>query len=88
MADKAIKVAVLEGDFASLCALGFPLPLSLQLQQSCVRLNEAMWTARSTNGGFSVNFFWPASDLKSQVQPKKKRKRRRAKAPKNGINCD
>ena len=82
MADKAIKVAVLEGDFASLCALGFPLPLSLQLQQSCLRLNEAMWTARSTNGGFSVSFFWPASDLKSQVQPKKKRKRRRAKAKK------
>ena len=79
MADKAIKVAVLEGDFASLCALGFPLPLSLQLQQSCLRLNEAMWTARSTNGGFSVSFFWPASDLKGQVQPKK---RRRAKAKK------
>ena len=81
MADKAIKVAVLEGDFASLCALGFPLSLSLQLQQSCLRLNEAMWTAKSTSGGFSVSFFWPAPDLKSQVQPKK-RKRRRAKARK------
>ena len=52
MADKAIKVAVLEGDFASLCALGFPLPLSLQLQQSCLRLNETMWTAKSSSGGF------------------------------------
>ena len=82
MADRAIKVAVLEGDFASLCALGFPLPLSLQLQQSCLRLNEAMWTAKSTSGGFSVSFFWPAPDLKSQAQPKKKRKRRRAKASK------
>ena len=29
MADKAIKVAVLEGDVPSLCALGFPLALSL-----------------------------------------------------------
>ena len=29
MADKAIKVTVLEGDVPSLCALGFPLPLSL-----------------------------------------------------------
>ena len=29
--------------------------------------------------GLSVSFLWPASDLKSQVQPKKKRKRRRAK---------
>ena len=46
--DKAIKVAVL-GDIASLCALGFPLPLSLQLQQSCLRLNEAMWTTLAPN---------------------------------------
>ena len=35
MADRAIKLAMLEGDFASLRALGFPLPLSFQLQQSC-----------------------------------------------------
>ena len=55
MPDKAIKVAVLEGDFGSLCALGFPLPLSLQLQQSCLRLNEALWTAKSSSGGFSVS---------------------------------
>ena len=82
MADKAIKVAVLEGNFASLCALGFPLSLSLQLQQSCLRLDEAMWTAKSTTGGFSVSFFWPAPDLKSEVQLKRKRKRRRAKARK------
>ena len=82
MADKTIKIAVLEGDFASLCALGFPLPLSLQFQQSCLRLNEAMWTAKSSSGGFSVSLFWPAPDLKTQVQPKKKRKRRRAKARK------
>ena len=81
MADKPIKVAVLEGDFASLCALGFPLSLSLQLQQSCLRLYEAMWTAKTTSGGFSVSFFWPTSDLKSQVQPKRRRKRR-AKAKK------
>ena len=66
------------------CALGFPLLLSLQLQQSCLRLNEAMWTAMSTSGGCSVSFFWPAPDLKSQVQPKKKRKRR-AKARKMAL---
>ena len=41
-----------------------------------------MWTAKSSSGGFSVSLFWPASDLKTQVQPKKKRKRRRAKARK------
>ena len=27
MVDRAIKVSVLEGDFASLSAIGFPLPL-------------------------------------------------------------
>ena len=42
MANKPIKVVVLEGDFASLPALGFPLALSLQLQQSCLRLTDAM----------------------------------------------
>lgn len=26
--------------------------------QSCLRLNEAMWTAKSSSCGFSVSFFW------------------------------
>ena len=62
MADKAIRVAVLDGNFASLCALGFPLSLGIQLQPSCLKLSEAHWTARSTSGGFSVSFFWPAPE--------------------------
>ena len=37
-----------------------------------------MWSAKSTSGGFSISFFWPAPDLKNQVQQKK----RRAKASK------
>ena len=85
MANKPIKVIVLEGDSASLTALGFPMAVSLQLQQSCLSLSEAMWTAKSTNGGFSVSLFWPAPapELKSDVQVKRKRKRRRrAKASK------
>ena len=80
MADKAIRVAVLGGDFASLCALGFPLSLGIQLQQSCLKLSEAHWTARSTSGGFSVSFFWPAPENvenKSEVQSKKKRRKRK-----------
>ena len=55
MADKAIKVAVLEGDFASLCALGFPLPLSLQLQQSCLRLNEEEKEKKSKGRKHGIN---------------------------------
>ena len=36
MADKPIKVGVLEGDFAALSLLVFPLGLAIQLQQSTV----------------------------------------------------
>ena len=76
MADKAIKVAVLEGEFVSLVGLGFPLSLSIQLQESCLILSKAQWTAKSTKSGFSVGFIWPAPDLKV---PRRNR-RRRAKA--------
>ena len=75
MTDRAIRVAVLEGDFASLCALGLSLSLGVQLQQSYLKLSEAYWTARSTSGGFSVSFFWPTPE-NVIVQLKKKRKRR------------
>ena len=33
MADRAIKVAVLEGDFAALSNLGLPISVSIQLQE-------------------------------------------------------
>ena len=33
MADKCTRVVVLEGDFADLSVIGFPLSLSVQLQQ-------------------------------------------------------
>ena len=78
MADRAIRVAVLVGDFASLCALGLPLSLGVQLQQSCLKLSDAQWTARSTSGGFSVSFFWPPPEkVKIENQPWKKKKRKR-----------
>ena len=68
------KWSILEGDLAILSTSGFPLPLCLQLQLSCLRIDEAMWTARSTPGGFSVNLFWPApAPEKNDVQPKKRK---------------
>ena len=90
MANKPIKVIVLEGDLASLTALGFPMAVSLQLQQSCLNLSEAMWTAKSTNGGFSISLYrrgpYPWIEewcpLASHVKRKRKTWRRRAKASK------
>jgi len=56
MAD-SIKVVVLENDFAALCRLGLPVSLSLQLQQSGLKLADALWTARSSGSGFSVSLY-------------------------------
>ena len=61
MVDRAIEVSVLGGVFASPSTVGFPLSLCIQLQLSQLKLKEAMWTAKFTSGGFSVNFFWPTS---------------------------
>ena len=48
-----------------------------------LQLDKALWTARQTNGGFSVTFFWPALEPKSaqdlKTVAKKRRKRRRHK---------
>ena len=81
MVDRAIKVAVLEGDFAAICDLGFPFSLSLQLQSCDLKLSEAMWTAKSSS---SVSLYWPSGALTEKVEPK--RKRRHRKCPKASIN--
>ena len=46
--DKPIKVTLLESDFAVLSLLGFPLGLTIQLQQSNLNLTDALWTAKSS----------------------------------------
>ena len=40
------KVVFLETEFAVLSRLGLPISLSLQLQQSGLKLADALWTAR------------------------------------------
>ena len=62
---------------------GFAPSLGIQLQQSCLKLSEAHWTAKSTSGGFSVSFFWPAPEnvkIGSQIQKKKRKRKKRGKA--------
>ena len=46
-----MKVAVLEGDFAQLSAMGLPLAVAVQLQQSALRLKDALWTAKHSGSG-------------------------------------
>ena len=46
-------MALLEGDFATLSLLGFPLGLTIQLQQSNLNLAGALWIIKSSNSGFS-----------------------------------
>ena len=62
MPDNKIRVAILEGPYASLCNLGMPLTVCLQLQQSGVKLAEALWTAQSSGSGFSVSLYWPTDN--------------------------
>ena len=42
MADRAIKVAVLEGAFAALSNLGLPFSVNFQLQEMGLKLSTAL----------------------------------------------
>ena len=55
------------------------MSLSLQLQQSDLRLERATWTAKSTRTGFSVSLFWPIADHNATELKQNKKKRRRNK---------
>jgi hypothetical protein len=51
----------------------------MQLQTSELKLCDAMWTAKSSTGGFSVSFFWPGVSSKPAIDKGKKQKRRKRK---------
>ena len=87
MAQEPIYVVVLEGAYARLKAAGLPLPVCMQLQDLGVRLSDARWTARQSDGGFSVSLFWsspccpPIYPVGDVLKPTKRR--RRSKRPNN-----
>ena len=74
-----IRVCVLEGLYAHLSQLGFPLSVAVELQNSNIRLDSAKWSTCQSGGGFSVTFFWPSllSGRKATSQPTCKRNCRR-----------
>ena len=74
-----IRVAVLDGQYASLEDQGVPFCLCLHLQQLGLQLNQAQWTARHSLGGFSISF-WPALEKKQPLKKVKKIKKRRVDA--------
>jgi len=75
-ASAAIRVNVLEGNYARMTELGLPLSLAVELQSRNLCLASSLWTAHSSSGGYSVSFFWPSL-------PGKRRCRRRRRKPPN-----
>ena len=82
MADGRIRVSVLEGSFAGLQGVGIPLPVCIHLQDLGLQFEAAQWTAKQSNTGFSISFFWPVQDRSvfGVNRPGKKRRKRRKKA--------
>ena len=76
-----MKVAVLEGDFAQLSAMGLPLAV---VQQSNLKLEGALWTAKCSGSCFSVSLFWPSSASPVSVPAKRRRRRKRKKSKVGG----
>ena len=81
MADGRIRVSVLEGSFAGLQGVGIPLPVCIHLQDLGLQFEGAQWTAKQSNTGFSISFFWPVQDRSAfgVNRPGKKRRKRRKK---------
>lgn len=66
---------MLEGPYAKMTELGFPLSLAVELQCRGLRLDSSLWTARLSNGGYSVSLFWPSQ----RRGPRRRRRRRKPK---------
>jgi len=75
-----IRVCVLEGQYAELSNLGFPVSLAVELQQGGLCLDNAKWSSRLSDAGFSVSFFWPIA------RTTRRRRHRRRRKPKTHPN--
>ena len=73
-----IRVCVLEGQYAQLSNLGFPVSLVMELQQGGLRLDNAKWSSRLSDAGFSVSFFWPVAWTTQRRRHRQRRRKPRA----------
>ena len=78
-----IRVCVLEGQYAQLSNLGFPVSLAVELQQGGLFLDNAKWSSRLSDVGFSVSFFWP---IARTTQRRRHRRRRKPRTNPNSGN--
>ena len=78
--EAAIRVFVLEGQYAQLSYLGFPASLLMELQRAGLRLDNAKWSTRLSDAGFSVSFVWPAAPSMTAQRRRRKRKPRSHKS--------
>ena len=62
--------------------VGIPLPVCIHLQDLGLQFEDAQWTAKQSNTGFSISFFWPVHDRYAfgVNLPSKKCKRRHKRA--------
>ena len=72
--------------FLGLKNAGVPLPICIHLQDQGLQVGSAFWTARQSNEGFSVSFFWrvlknnfTAEKVDVWPQQKKNKTRKRRK---------
>ena len=73
-----IRVCVLEGQYAQLSNLGFPVSLVMELQQGGLSLDNAKWSSCLSDTGFSVSFFWPVAWTTQRHWHRRRRRKPRA----------
>ena len=79
-----ICVSVLESPYSMLTEFGVPLPVCLCMQNKGLQLDKALWTARQSNGGFSISYLLleskSAQDITTVAKKRRKRRRQKKKA--------
>ena len=84
MAAPSADVPALKSAFHALNECGLPLSVCIHLQMCGLHLKNALWTARQTTTGFSVNLFWPSwlpTNNNKRNNNKRRRKPRKKKKP-------
>ena len=84
-AQRARSESVLDGVFSSMCKAGLPLSICIHLQEKGLDFDGAVWTAKQTQSGFSVSFFWSHTCASvNKAKPKKRRRKNKITSKSDG----